>query len=534
MAGSMTAMRKTTYILAGAAFALCLSGGLFAQDNSADLFADMGSADSTAGTASAAATAASPSEGDFTLKLSGTHDFNYHFPMYWDDGNKTYANANSPEVKKPTFTNDVGIEVRDGNLKLVSRWGLNATPVASDASNPNSSWAASATLKPLENYVSWSPANYKLSFGYQIFSWGVADRKNPTDNLNPKDYTVGVNPDKIPVLAADAVWYASDKLSVEGVAIPLKPVSQYPEDFAGLIESKAKLLSQTVSPSYENSSEPKNLVAGAKVNYNSSGVDLSLDYLYDIDQFYTPEISTVATGLPAGYPQYKMSTVMLERKRIHRFGGDAKTTIGKFGLWLESAYSLTGNDGSDDYSARKSRLDYTLGGDVNYGPNDTFYVNVQYIGTWIPGYDKDFNATADIKDIYTTQAAALEYYQRAMVNSLGLETEGLMQGVTCNMKWELADALVTPQVTTVYTMPFMYDKTNETRYGALVVNPEVDLKPVDSFHIKFGADLYYAWHKVTGNDKITLDTASNAIGAYTPSNNVYLKVEYKWNANVKK
>jgi hypothetical protein len=330
------------------------------------------------------------------------------------------------------------------------------------------------------------------------------------------------------------VWYASDKLSVEGVAIPLKPVSQYPEDFAGLITDKAKTLSPNLSPAYVSSTEPKDFVAGAKVNYNSSGVDLSLDYLYDMDQFYTPEISIAPTGYPLGNPQYKISSVLLERKRIHRFGGDAKTTLGKFGLWLESAYSLTENDGSDDYSVRRNRLDYTLGGDVNYGPNDTYYVNLQYIGTWIPGYDKDFNATVDIADIYTTQSAALDYYQRAMVNALGLETEGLMQGVTCNMKWELANALVTPQVTTVYTMPFMYDKTDETRYGALAVNPEIDLKPVDSFHIKFGADLYYAWHKVKGDDGITLDTATNAIGAYTPSNNVYLKVEYKWNADVKK
>lgn len=506
-------MRKTNFVLAGAAFLAVVSSGLFAQDNSADLFADMGASDATAAASTASPSAAAS---DFDLKLSGTHAFNYHFPIYWDDGNKTYANAKSPEVKKPTFTNDVGVEVKDGNLKLVSRWLVTATPVASDASSPNSSWAASVTGKPLENYVSWSPSNYKLSVGYQIFSWGVADRKNPTDNLNPRDYTVGVNADKIPVLAADAVWYASDKVSIEGVAIPLKPVSQYPEDFAGLIKSQ----NSSISTEYASSNDPEDFVAGAKVNYNSSGVDLSLDYLYDMDQFYTPEISLAS------------QSVLLERKRIHRFGGDAKTTIGKFGLWLESAYSVTENDGSDDYSVRKNRLDYTLGGDVNYGPNDTFYVNLQYIGTWIPDFDDDFNKTSDVSLLMTGHA--LEFYQRAMVNSLGLETEGLMQGVTCNMKWELANALVTPQVTTVYTMPFMYDKTDETRYGALAVNPEIDLKPVDSFHIKFGADLYYAWHKVKGNDGITLDTATNAIGAYTPSNNVYLKVEYKWNADVKK
>ena len=529
-------MRKTTLVFAGAAILACLSAGLFAQDDSADLFADMGATDASSVAPTSPSSAAAS---DFTLKLSGTHGFNYHFPIYWDDGNKTYSNANAPELKKPTFTNDVGVEVKDGNLKLVSRWLVTATPVASDASNPNSSWAASATGKPLENYISWSPANYKLSLGYQIFSWGVADRKNPTDNLNPKDYTVGVNADKIPVFAADAVWYASDKVSIEAVAIPLKPVSQYPEDFAEQVSAKAAAAGQYVSTSYVSTGEPKDFVAGAKINYNSSGVDLSLDYLYDMDQYYTPVISvkagSVSDPVYGSLPAYVLDNVSLERKRIHRFGGDAKTTIGKFGLWLESAYSVTENDGSDDYSIRRNRLDYTLGGDVNYGPNDTFYVNLQYIGTWIPGYDKDAGTTNQIViPLGGTGASAREFYQRMMVNSLGLETEGLMQGVTCNMKWELADALVTPQVTTAYMMPFNYDKTEETRYGALAVNPEVDIKPVDSFHIKFGADLYYAWHKLDGNDKITLDTASNAIGAYTPSNNVYLKVVYKWNNETKR
>ena len=138
-----------------------------------------------------------------------------------------------------------------------------------------------------------------------------------------------MNADKIPVLAADAVWYASDKLSVEGVAIPLKPVSQYPEDFAGLITGKAKLLGETVSPTYAVQNDPKNLVAGVKVNYNSSGLDLSLDYLYDMDQFYTPSIAVKSGVIPVSAtstaPAYVIDSVSLERKRIQRIGGDAKT-----------------------------------------------------------------------------------------------------------------------------------------------------------------------------------------------------------------
>jgi hypothetical protein len=523
------------HLCIGIALGFALTSFVFAEDNSADLFASA-TADTTSDAAANASTASSTAaaESSFTLKLSGSHEADYHAPIYGGDDGDNYTG----NIKTPALRNDLGAEVRDGNVKLVSHWGFDVTPASADAQKPNQSWSGSLSIKPYENYISWSPDGFKLSAGYQIFSWGVADRKNPTDNLNPKDYSVGINPDKIPVLAGDAVWYPTDKVSIEGVFIPSKSASEYPEDFAGVVRTSS--LSQLMYPGAatvydQTDTKPKDFVAGGKLNYNSAGLDLSLDYLYDQDQYYTPEITTKATQ-----SGYLIDSITLDRKRIHRIGGDAKTTIGKYGLWLESAYSITENSGSDDYSVRKSKLEYTLGTDVNYGPNDTYYANLQYIGAWIPGYDKDYgsdytNAVYRFNPLKAgDQAYMEEFYQRSIVNSLGLDTEGLMQGATCNLKWELADALFTPQVTAVYTMPFLYNDANETRYGALALNPEIDFKPVDSFHIKIGSDLYYAWHKVAGESGVRLDTTNNAIGVYTPSNNVYIKVVYKWNDDIKK
>lgn len=537
-------MRKSI-VLSCVAAGLFFASGLAAQEeDSTDLFADVASVLSEPAAAESA----------FDLKLSGSHEMDYHAPAY-DDANRDYLG----DIKNPGFTNDFGVEVTDGSVKLVSRWGINVVSTFT----PD---AESARIKPYENFVSWSPDSLKLSFGYQVFSWGVADRKNPTDNLNPRDYTVGVNPDKIPVLAADIVWYPTNSVSVEGVILPSKQSSRYPEDFASLISSKslptvtkfvmtnpgthegtAEMASYGIDPTYgQKGSRPQDFVAGGKVNFTSADFDLSFDYLYDLDQYYTPVISTVEkkydvvfSGSTIGQKSFhNVDSVSLERKRIQRIGADAKTTLGKFGLWLEAAYNLTENSGSGDYSARKSKLEYTLGSDVSFGANDSGYLNVQYIGSWIPGFDRNFSAdyANGMPDSAMTgdQAYMQRFYERSIVNSLGLDTEGLMQGVTCNVKYELADALFTPQVTAAYMMPFLYDDAKETRYGALVLNPELDVKPVDSFHIKIGADLYYAWHKTEADDSVTLDTATNAIGAYTPSNNVYLKVVYKWNADVKK
>jgi hypothetical protein len=360
-----------------------------------------------------------------------------------------------------------------------------------------------------------------------------------------------VNADKIPVLAADAVWYPTDSISVEGVFLPTAQNSIYPVDFAEMADAGAAALTAKWSAAlvslygglgYTGYSScatalavpdngPESAIAGGKLNYKSAAFDASLSYLYDRDPFYTPVVSVAKNGL--GLPT--AVSISLERERIHRFGLDAKTTLGKFGLWAEAAYSLTRNDGSsDDYEYRRSKLDYVLGVDFNFGPNDVGYANLQYIGTWIPGYDDSFYE--DLLAGKITDTAAV--YQRALAESLGLDTEGLLQGATVNVKYEIADATFTPQVTAVVAVPFLYDGKNALnqdvkRYCGLALNPEIDIKPVDSFHIKLGADLAYAWTKV-GSGDVKLDTTTDKIGVYTSSNTVYLKILYKWNYDLKK
>jgi hypothetical protein len=531
-------MKLANKALLIAALGVAIAAPSFAQDDSSALFADQ-AADSSA-PATKAQGAASGS--DFTLRLSGDHEFDYHFPVYSSPYNY------DGQMTSPAFTTDLGAEIQDGQIKLVSHWALDLSPeYATGNDGEYGIGGGGALLKPLENYISWNPSAFKLAFGYQVFSWGVADKVNPTDNLNPRDFTVGWNADKIPVLAADANWYATDNLSVEAVFLPYKQASIYPVDFAGELVSNLSSFGAYSSPSGSNvdysslAYEPASAVAGGKLNYHSSAVDFSLSYLYDIDAFYTPEITTALTS-----SGYDISSISLDRRRIQRFGADAKTTVGKFGLWFEGCYSLTDNSGSNDYSVRDSNLAYVLGCDTNYGPNDSFYANIQYIGTWIPGYDSSSTSsyTSFLYELETKNPAVAydlanqsymqEFYERQTVNSLGLETEGLLQGVTLNLKWEFLDGLLTPQVTAIYTVPFLYDTTNATRYGDLGLNPEIDLKPVDSFHIKLGADLAYAWVKNQGSDSVSLNTSTDKIGAYTSYNNVYLTVLYKWNYDLKK
>jgi hypothetical protein len=542
-------MKLARKALLAAAIGLAMAVPALADDDSSALFADAAEP-SAAPAAAPASTEAAPSGSEFTLGLQGSHEFGYHFPAY-DNDSRNYDSV----MKAPYFSNEFDITVQDKELKLVSNWNATLRPLDTDSTNEygsyDGSWDRLAKAKALENYVSWSPKGWKFSAGYQIFSWGVADKRNPTDNLNPRDYSVGVNADKIPVLAADAIWYPTDSFSVEGVFLPAAQDSVYPIDWAAQTDAGntqiSSALSYALSEKYLHSAsgitvkpeattysdpafKPANSIVGTKLSYHSAAFDASLSYLYDIDPLYTPVVSVSynASKLPTS------ATVSLERERIHRFGGDFKTTLGKYGLWTEVCYSLTRNSGSSDYEYRRSKLDYVIGGDVNYGPNDTIYTNLQYIGAWIPGYDDSFYE--DYLAGKITDPA--EAYQRALLEGLGLDTEGLLQGVTTNFKWELLNGELTPQLTAVYAVPFNYDKKTASgedykRYGALALNPELDIKPVDSFHIKIGADLAYAWYKV-GDGDVKLDTSTDKIGVYSPSNNVYMKILYKWNYDLKK
>ncbi len=500
---------------------LTTGAAVFAQEDSSDLF-----------TATPEAQAAA--ESSFHLSLSGSHAFDYRLPAYGDAFDYT------GDIKSPEFSNNLGLELKSGDLTIVSRWAFDLSPIAgvANAQGQFGDWDSLTKIRPLENYVSWSPSGFKLTFGYQIFSWGVADKRNPTDNINPRNYSLGMDADKIPILSADAIWYPSGALSFEAVYVPFEQPDRWLQDFrSGLLgDVPAALLPFPNNVVYVPiDDKPASLLMGYRANYHSAAVDLSASYLYDFDPFYTPRITVIQPGGP-GTP-WVIGAVNLERKRIHRFGADAKTTLGKVGLWVEAAYSLTGNSGENDYGTRKSKLDYTAGFDLNYGPNDSYYMNIQYIGTYIPGFDNKFGS--DYPGGQPTMAGFVDpgymqdYWERSLVNSLGSDTEGLLQGITVDFKWELMDALLTPELIAVYTQPFFYDDTSETRYGSLILNPTVDIMPVDSFHVKIGAILYYSWHKMPGG-KLALDTTGDKIGTFTPSNNMYLEILYKWKYDLEK
>ncbi|HEY3446117.1 MAG TPA: hypothetical protein VGK67_07105 [Myxococcales bacterium] len=490
-------------------------------ENSADLFA-----------APAAAPAASQAEAPaqasgFALKFRGAHEFAFHQPVYGDV--LDYAG----EMKSPAFRNGLGLEARYGTLKLVSDWRfdllLNRGAAPADGAltgfdnGQRGAWDSLARIRPLENYLAWSPAGtgLKISAGYQVFAWGAADQINPTDNLNPRDYTVGpMNAEKIPVLAADVTWYPVDSLSLQAVYVPVDQPYRFPVDYATEVQAAAGTLRPVTYQDLKLG--PGSFVAGGRIAYRGA-VDASLSYLYDWDQYY---VAGVEGRL---YSPRHDAAITLKRARLHRVGADLKGTLGSFGLWAEGAANFTEHSTATT-AQRHWWIDYVAGIDSSFGPNDKAYFNLQYVGSVVPDFKSDpFDMTQALNPVYGES-----YYRSTLAGSLGFQTAQAWQGGTLDLKVSLFDGLLTPELRAVYLIPVGYDGTAITHHGSLALNPELDLSPMDSFHILLGADLAWSWFTKKGVDGLQLDTASDRIGEFTQFNNVYLKLAYQWDLEARK
>lgn len=576
-------MNKNVYIIF---FILSIVFSLFADDYSA-LFDSISSSETTTDTSNKADNGKNDFSNfspipDFKLSLYGDHKFEFRMPVIPD-----YFNFEG-DIKAPKFLNELGIEINYKDLKFKSAGKFDILL------NDFGSWDKVLNLRPLENYISWSPWKVKLSAGLQYFSWGTADKLNPTDNINPRDYTVGANYEKIPILSAAFSMYPVDFFSFDVVYVPFEQNDIFPVNYEDEIPEAlfyGKKMDKTSAVKYlktnlmailsgiitqddiksefekytsdvnngknvnitELGFKPENFTIGGKTNFRFPKVDFSFSYLYDFDQYYTPQLAlindeikgsdaTADTSLPLPYPPYignstttkfyRVSELKFVRNRIHRFGADIKATVDRFGIWGEVCFNMTEDYLMESYKLRNHKVSYSTGFDFSYGPNDDFYFNFQYFGDVNLGYDdkfyKDYKDGKPDSSKINDEKYMEEFYYRAMVNQLGGETEGFMQGVSLKMKWPVLDSLLTPSIAASYMLPLIYDYDREIRYGSMYLNPEFDIMPIDSFHITIGADLYFSWYDdKTDNDPVKL-TTTDKIGRYHKDSSVYLAIKYKW------
>lgn len=466
------------------------------------------------------------------------------------------------ELKPPRIETDLELEATRSNISLHAGIRAKSLLMLSESQRERFSWY------PLENSLTIESGRLSTTLGYQYFSWGCADKLNPTDNINPRDYNTGPDAEKLSIFAASAQIYFTDRLSLQALYVPFEESDRFPVKAADKIPqslfSRVRLSSLafgqnglvTAVERVNRTSDvriddpeidPSSFIAGARMKMSGPLFDISASYLYDMDPFYTPQVTLasysplddatqISQAVPAAalaaLPPYLwgLESVTLGRGRIHRAGLDAKTVIDRFGLWLEGCYSITDDFDNSDWRVRNHSLDWTLGLDFTWGPADEHYINVQQIGRYVIDYDDAFaddypGGTPSMTHL-ASRAAMEEYYYRLLSNRLAYVTEGLLCGGALRSEWSFLDGNLKPSLQVVYLYPFHYDDSNGKRIGDVIGTAELSWKPLDAVDVNLGFSGYYS--AVKSDDGDISNLYESKTGLFHPHSRVFLNTTFTW------
>ncbi|NOZ86180.1 MAG: hypothetical protein GXP49_07920 [Deltaproteobacteria bacterium] len=238
-----------------------------------------------------------------------------------------------------------------------------------------------------------------LRIGKQRIAWGTADRLNPTDNLNPDDFTDFFNfGAKVPTWALKMEWsIIEDRLKLTGVFLPGivpislprfgemplmtgdLPVGRLPEGMK--IEG---MRSSVASPKYDF----EHLMQAVKVSGTLLTVDWSVSYFHGWDDLFYPykvnvelqSLNSVTINTEMAYPE------------LHVVGFDLAGELFTVGWWAEVAVFIPEREcdtfvtiptGISSYQTTKSAalkddpyVKYTVGLDYTFSWGT--YLNFQY------------------------------------------------------------------------------------------------------------------------------------------------------------
>jgi len=390
-----------------------------------------------------------------------------------------------------------------------------------------------------ESYLSYSMNKANLTVGNKIYSWGTADTINPTDNLNPLNYRNSVEPDKESLFALELNLFPADFIHNQILFIPYKGESTWSTDPVILLgESLNQELGFTPSITKNRiEEEPQSYVFGIRNAFFLKNLDFSLSYIYDYDQFFTPEFSLILTdisdslGLPPGsVTSYVPQTVQLERRRIHKMGLDLRSNIGILGLWGELCLSLSSIDDLNGYKRRNPDISWVVGTDFHYGPEDRFYLNMQYLGTYQLEHDHSFyddypGGEPDSSSL-NEKTYMEEFYYRESVNQLANISEEILHGLSLKMEWPLVNNTIIPSFEGIITQPVNYSKPEDnTRLFSLRVLPSIELIPASSLSLRLRSEYNYSFIKNNGNLR---NDQGDTLGGYFKDSAVILEITYKW------
>ena len=223
-----------------------------------------------------------------------------------------------------------------------------------------------------EGYVSLMFGQWDFRIGQQIIVWGRADGFNPTNNLTPTDFTV-FSPDeddkRLANFVARGVYHAYP-VKIEFDWVPVYTASDLPFDNATLPDGVEWTDEGKPDQEWDNGA------FGIKVDLEKPAFDGSLSYFNGYHKL--PGIRSAISETEIG--------VYTQAYRTQVWGADFSTTIGRYGLRGEFAYSRPDEEPDALYSVPRRQFEYTVGLDWEW--KDLSLI-VQYIGKHIIDFDPE-------------------------------------------------------------------------------------------------------------------------------------------------
>ena len=287
--------------------------------------------------------------------------------------------------------------------------------------------------------INVGPMDFRI--GKQIIVWGRTDRINPTDNLSPRDFTLLVPEDddqRLGTAAIKATYYFKE-ISLTGIWLPhfspdTIPIPRIPPPF-GLTED----IPDTSFGDW-----------AIKIEQTGRLIDWSLSYFNGYDLY--PDLD--AASLPH---------LILKHHRIDVIGTDAATTLGRYGLRAEAAYTMTQDNNGDDPYIKNPFFFLVAGIDRTF--LEYLNINVQYLIRVIVNY-RNPEATGNPFAV-----------EQAVINN---QLDQVQQGATFRINYKWFHETLEGEIATVFLTP----------HFSYLIRPKVTYAFTDRWKGTIGGDLY--------------------------------------------
>lgn len=304
-----------------------------------------------------------------------------------------------------------------------------------------------------EAYFTFSSEKADLKIGKQIINWGTADIYNPTDNINPVDYSdfFDFEDNKLGVWMANLKYFYDDNHFTELIISPSLPALAVPNPDSRWVLRLPKSMPNPLMPStlkniqyhYEGlrpNFQDAGLLLGIKNGVTVNGWDFSQSFLAGMN--YLPDFTSSLVGIKETHVEVALAPSF---ERLYVLGLDFAKAFKKFGLRGEFALKGLSRPQAKGQLAA-AYYEYIIGIDHTFSQL-LFQKNVLVILQWIQQIDMENKPIANDNIRFFLQKAinlrtelAINYFSSFTIQTLyTLDAKNLY--IRPSLKYRILDGL---------------------------------------------------------------------------------------------